>query len=498
MTPIRAVVFDLYGTLIHLRETAFQKGIVRLVRAPRREWIGFLRDVLVVTAYPDREAFVDAVLERFPAGEREAARRRALELLDLELASAEVEPSARTVLGFLRRRGYRLGLLTNSGSPFREPFERAGLAECFDAAIFSADLGHKKPAEAAYRAVLAALGVGPAEALMVGDSLANDVNAPAALGMQTLRIAGSARAAETPGFPALAWLTGLEEGRLGTLLEPGHRLSLGELEGLVDRVELLPDGQQGRYNLVARVEVSWDRGFTERVFVKRFRHPEAIRIEAFVRPLLGEVGIDTNRVMVLEGHEPLLVAREVTGEKLDDATPDPELAFEIGRHGASAYLFANADLRPRNAFLKRLGGRPLLTMVDYEYSLFDRALDLSDLPERYDPRALGRRPEAELLARGTRRVVTRATIQRTRRAFFDHRAVGDAALDAFRAGWTEVHRAAQAAAGRLEERLLRRLAEEPPLIVGTEAYRRAFLPLDVRDLLDRVATDPETACGFCF
>jgi hypothetical protein len=30
--------------------------------------------------------------------------------------------------------------------------------------------------------------------------------------------------------------------------------------------------------------------------------------------------------------------------------PGPELAFEIGRHGASALLLANADLRPRNAF----------------------------------------------------------------------------------------------------------------------------------------------------
>jgi HAD superfamily hydrolase (TIGR01509 family) len=498
VTAIRAVVFDLYGTLLHIRDTAFQRGIVHLVRAPRRAWVEFLRDVLVVTAYPDREAFVDAVLERFPAADPEAARRRALELLDRELASVEAEPSARTVLGFLRRRGYRLGLLTNSGSPFREPFERAGLAECFDAEVFSAELGHKKPAAAAYRAALAALEVEPAEALMVGDSLPNDVTAPAALGMPTWRIAGSGRAADVPGFPALAWLTGFAEGRLETLLEPGRRLSLGQLEGVVDRVELLPDAQQGRYNLVARVEVTWDRGFAERVFVKRFRHPEAIRIEEFVRPLLGEVGIDTNRVVVLDGREPLLVAREVSGEKLGDAPPDPDLAFEIGRHGASAYLFANADLRPRNAFLQRLGRRPLLTMVDYEYSLFDRALDLSDLPERYDPAALARRPEAELLARGTRRVVTRATIQRTRRAFFDHRAIGAAALDAFRAGWTEVHRAAQEAAGRLEERLRRRLAEEPPLIVGTEAYRRAFLPLDVRDLLDRVATDPDIACDYCF
>jgi hypothetical protein len=76
--------------------------------------------------------------------------------------------------------------------------------------------------------------------------------------------------------------------------------------------------------------------------------------------------------------------------------------------------------------------------------------------------------------------------------------VDAATLQAFRAGWREVHAAAQAAAGRLEEMLRERLRRQPPLIVGTESYRRAFLPLDVADLLGRVATHPDSACDLCF
>jgi len=34
--------------------------------------------------------------------------------------------------------------------------------------------------------------------------------------------------------------------------------------------------------------------------------------------------------------------------------------------------------------------------------------------------------------------------------------------------------------------------------VGTEAYRRAFLPLDIADLLARIATSPDSACDLCF
>ena len=66
MSAVKALVFDLYGTLIHLDERPFQRGISRLITAERREWIEFLRDVLVIRAYASGEEFVDAIFARFP------------------------------------------------------------------------------------------------------------------------------------------------------------------------------------------------------------------------------------------------------------------------------------------------------------------------------------------------------------------------------------------------------------------------------------------------
>ena len=71
-------------------------------------------------------------------------------------------------------------------------------------------------------------------------------------------------------------------------------------------------------------------------------------------------------------------------------------------------------------------------------------------------------------------------------------------LAAFREGWREVHEAAREASSRIDELLRSRLEIDPPLIVGTEAYRRAFLPLDIADLLARIATSPDSACDLCF
>jgi HAD superfamily hydrolase (TIGR01509 family) len=510
MSAVRALVFDLYGTLIHLDARPFSRGIPRLVAAERRDWIEFLRDVLVVRPFADRAAFVGAILARFPPRDAtdstsEAAREHALAMLDEELASARVEPAARSVLGFLHRRGFALALLTNSASPFREPFERLGLAPSFDHVLFSCDLGAKKPAPESYRAALAALGVAAGEALMLGDSLANDVLAPRELGLRALRIGavatGSDAAEPAQGvarFEDLAWAAGLEDGRAKALAAPGRRVRLGGLEGELTAIRLLPDSEQGRYNLVARVDVRWDEGWSEELYLKRYRHPEAAWIEQIARPLHAELGIETNRVDVQPGVESLLLSRAVTGTKLGADIPGPELAFEIGRHGASALLLANADLRPRNAFLTDQGGRPQLTMVDYEYTLFDRALDLSDLPGRFDPRWLARLSDEELRQRGERRVVSKGAIQRTRRAFIDPRTASPAAMAAFRDGWREVHERARAAAGRIEELLRARLAVDPPLVVGTESYRRAFLPLDIADLKERIALAPDAACELCF
>ena len=77
MTAIRAIVFDLYGTVLHLRSPEFQNRMGGLVTAPRRDWVRFLREELLVRAFASREAIVEAALARFPAADTEATRTAA-------------------------------------------------------------------------------------------------------------------------------------------------------------------------------------------------------------------------------------------------------------------------------------------------------------------------------------------------------------------------------------------------------------------------------------
>jgi phosphoserine phosphatase len=138
-----------------------------------REWSpGFRRDAW--RAALGRQGIEDDELatelaERF--GEERRARHETFE-------------DAAPVLDALRD-DYRLALVTNGASCLqREKFEASGLADRFDAVVVSGELRSAKPDPAIYACALEALGALPGDAVMVGDSLANDVDGPVAAGLR--------------------------------------------------------------------------------------------------------------------------------------------------------------------------------------------------------------------------------------------------------------------------------------------------------------------------
>lgn len=100
----------------------------------------------------------------------------------------ELHPQSVELLETLRGDGLRIGLVSNAFDPgefMREDLAVHGIAELIDAAVFSSEIGVRKPDPRIYRVVLDELGVEPERALFVGDRVLEDVQGPAALGMHT-------------------------------------------------------------------------------------------------------------------------------------------------------------------------------------------------------------------------------------------------------------------------------------------------------------------------
>jgi putative hydrolase of the HAD superfamily len=94
------------------------------------------------------------------------------------------------LLESLRDRGLRLGLVSNALDPpwlLHRDLDQLGVAGRLDAAVFSSEVGWRKPHPAIFERALDALGVEAPNALFVGDRLYEDVGGASQLGMRTVQ-----------------------------------------------------------------------------------------------------------------------------------------------------------------------------------------------------------------------------------------------------------------------------------------------------------------------
>jgi HAD superfamily hydrolase (TIGR01549 family) len=101
-------------------------------------------------------------------------------------------PGTGEALDRLRAAGLRLGVVSNSDGRVEEALRAAGIDDRFDVILDSALIGVEKPDPAIFRAALAALDVGPEEALYVGDLYDVDVVGARAAGIEAVLLVADA------------------------------------------------------------------------------------------------------------------------------------------------------------------------------------------------------------------------------------------------------------------------------------------------------------------
>jgi len=94
------------------------------------------------------------------------------------------------VLTELKKKGYKLGIITNTVTS-REEHVRMALRKIdvekyFDAILTSVDVGHEKPDERIFMTALRKLRVKPNEAIMVGNRISADIMGGNRMGMKTI------------------------------------------------------------------------------------------------------------------------------------------------------------------------------------------------------------------------------------------------------------------------------------------------------------------------
>jgi putative hydrolase of the HAD superfamily len=195
---LRAVLFDVDFTLARPGPELGPEGYVRVGRRhgltlePGR--YDAARDAALVDLrrHPELEhdneiwfRFTERIV-RGMGGDADSAYACAIEITRAwELhENFELYDDVPGALAALRAAGLRIGLVSNSSRDVREFAMHHGLD--VDAGISSFHHGRTKPHASIFRAVLDLLGVEPAAAVMVGDTIADDIEGALALGMRAI------------------------------------------------------------------------------------------------------------------------------------------------------------------------------------------------------------------------------------------------------------------------------------------------------------------------
>jgi putative hydrolase of the HAD superfamily len=199
---LEAVLFDWGDTLmrwtfdVELLTAGHVAGLAAIGRAPDAALTERFR-----AAYLPK-MFEDGVIEEveYPAEVRRLLAEFGIEPGDDELLrfleaehaawapARELASTTHALLETLRERGLKLGLVSNAIDPpdlLHRDLAELGVAQRLDVAVFSSEVGRRKPDPLIFERALEALGVAPENALFVGDKVAIDVAGAAALGMHT-------------------------------------------------------------------------------------------------------------------------------------------------------------------------------------------------------------------------------------------------------------------------------------------------------------------------
>jgi putative hydrolase of the HAD superfamily len=105
------------------------------------------------------------------------------------------DPDAPALLGHLRERGIKVGVLSNTFWPrawHEEIFRRDGVLSLIDGAVYTSEIDWTKPHPEAFRAAMAAVGVSDASrCVFVGDRPFDDVHGAQRAGMRAVLVPNS-------------------------------------------------------------------------------------------------------------------------------------------------------------------------------------------------------------------------------------------------------------------------------------------------------------------
>lgn len=229
------LLFDLYGTLVNLSSFESLEEFVKIAQWLEQQGIDVSGKALYnfylnranelyrfageKISFPEVDilkVFREAI-EHFSGEDRgeDFARKAALIFRALSIRSIKPYTFTRKVLRELKKRGYRMGIISNGQAAFTIPeIEDLNLQKFFDFIILSSDVGCSKPEHKIFNIAITQLEIPVSKTVMIGDDPHGDIYAAKGAGLKTVYIKSNVETSQFPVKPDVS----LSDGDLRNLL----------------------------------------------------------------------------------------------------------------------------------------------------------------------------------------------------------------------------------------------------------------------------------------
>lgn len=187
--PYKAVIFDLYGTLVgNFSRQAYDRVQVQMAEilgVPYPKFwqaMGETSNDRSLGVYLSFEENIVEVCRRLSVNSTQIEQAVALNY-EFTKDSLAPDPEVLEALDVLKRSSLHLGLITNCGPAVPLLFPQSALAQYIDIPVFSCEERVKKPSPRIYQIACERLKVKPQECLYVGDGSSEELTGAAAVGM---------------------------------------------------------------------------------------------------------------------------------------------------------------------------------------------------------------------------------------------------------------------------------------------------------------------------
>lgn len=195
MVMLKAILFDLYDTLAYLTPSVIQEGrreLARLAGVDPEAWAPVWRSTAMERMLGTLGGMEDQIRHMLRGLGADPPPELVTRLADLEQAAwvqgVRLYPEAEPLLRELRRRGFKLGLVSNCSCQAGQVVHHLGLSELMDTLVLSCEVGLAKPDPAIFLHASRALDVEPKACMFVADGAFGELDAAKALGMLAVKV----------------------------------------------------------------------------------------------------------------------------------------------------------------------------------------------------------------------------------------------------------------------------------------------------------------------